>query len=167
MIPFARSAKWLTELFTPSVVPTTSFPDRYSRDVSLVQPYDGGGWGIPALADWSKNVTTPAGAGAEFEILRVAEQNIYRLLAIQCFLGAGAVPGIVFPVVTSPGGGSTVALDRTQTLVLNERMAWFPHTPIIGPDSVLQGFHSGGDVLTVIHWAVYGVEVPLGTSFTL
>lgn len=46
MTQFSRRARWLNTLFPQSVAPASADPAVRSDDVSLVQSYDGGGWGI-------------------------------------------------------------------------------------------------------------------------
>ena len=167
MIPFARNAKWLTHLFTPSVTPTTRFPDRYSREVSLVAPYDGGGWGIPSLEQWATPVNSVAAATADTTILTVPDDSYYRLLSMTAVLTAGAVPAQTQGVVNVPFANATLVITDEVTLVASLRKGLRPITPIIGPGSVIQGSHNSGDVATVIAWSIYGILVPLGTSFTI
>ena len=55
MTQFSRRARWLNALFPQSVAPANPDPALRSDDVSLVQTYDGGGWGIvePSFpAEW-------------------------------------------------------------------------------------------------------------------
>lgn len=46
MTQFSRRARWLDALFPQSVAPANPDPATRSDDVSLVQSYDGGGWGL-------------------------------------------------------------------------------------------------------------------------
>jgi len=163
MPQFARRARWLAELFTPSVAPTTSYPDRYSKDVSLTQPYDGGGWGLTDPGQFTTGVTSATSAAANTELILTAADEIFRVLAVSCILTAGVSPTVALsirsPTAVNVGCALPVAITagfQQPLLLLN--------LSVLPPETSLRGVHSGGDAATIVDWFVYGLRLPLGAS---
>jgi len=163
---FARRAKWLTQLFTPSVTPPTHFPSSYSEDVSLISPYDGGGWGIPEPGEWGIAVSAVVQATSQTIILTVGEENIYRLLGLSAFVSAGVAP-VASLMVVPLGAAQSIYLSERVTLDANLQAINVYNTRIFGPGAQIIGQHRAGDAATAVHWRMYGVELPLGASPTV
>jgi len=164
MSGFTRAAPWLRQLFTPSKTAQPN-PDRLSDDVSLVQPYDGGGWPLPPGGEWALQVVTAAGAAADSVLVSVNANEIARILAVSFGRNAGVHPTLAVDVLVQQTftvglSAHVVSTTAIQTLLPIS-------TPIIGPGHVLRGRHFGGDAATVIDWEVYFVRAPLGTVFSL
>jgi len=109
---FSRRARWLAQLFTPSVTPNLVNPTSLSDDVSLVQQYDGGGIGMaeatfPPQRDADVDATpeiitepevgtreyiTRAGITVNTELAVLASGLYARILGVTCMLDASASP---------------------------------------------------------------------------
>lgn len=161
---FARISPWLRQLYTPSEgIPPD--PTKLSTDVSLVAPYDGGGFPIPNPSTWLVSLITPASAAAVNTILTVGADEIFRLMSMSCRTAAGADATCRPTVeVVAP---QRVALHRGLTSDANPQGFDGLLGTIVGPGHLVQGLHTGGDVLTQIDWIVYGIRAPLGTCFTI
>jgi len=160
---FTRPAPWLRQFFTPS---QTEFkePSTLSNDVSIIQPYDGGGFPLFSKGEWNVNVTTAAGAAQSVTLLTVGEDNIARILAIGCGRGAGATFEARAQVTTQ--AGNPIGCTNIVTIpVSGEQRGLEVYTPVLGPGHVLVGRHEQGDSLSVSDWNLYYVEVPLGAVF--
>jgi len=163
MSKFVRPSAWLRQLFTASRTEHVA-PSTVSNDVSLVQPFDGSGWGLPDAGSWFLSVVSAAGAKVETELLVVPANTIVRLLAISASRGAGAAFNAQAQV--KPQGGSPtpftsfVAVPNT-----GDRRALQVYCPILGPGSILQGAHEGGDASSTCGFNVYYCQAPIGTVF--
>ncbi len=166
MTRFSRRAGWLTQLFTPSVVPTTRFPDRVSEDVSLVAPYDGGGWGIPDPSEFMTRVLSATIAAGNTTLRTNLDTDIMRILAISASLAAGAPPAVTAQVLVPGAGFSCVISDN---LVINANAQVLPglRCPIVCPTGVLEVRHTGGDAATIVEYILYAATLPLGVSPTI
>lgn len=163
---FARRAGWLTELFTPSVTPPTRFPDQYSNDVSLIQPYDGGGWGMINSEAYITQAANVAGASGTLTIKDIAPENIFRFLSAAVILTAGVAPSVVLEIFTIDGSRS----QSISSLVTPNGARWTTFDlipPIIGPNHRIRAPWAGGDAATVITVSLFGPEIPLGVSPTI
>jgi len=163
---FARSAKWLTHIFTPSVTPPSRYPDRFTDDVSLVQPYDGGGWGFAPPESWILVHTSAVIAGATETILTVGAEEIFRLIAASAVLEAGVAPTVVL-LVQAPDAANQVGISNVITPNTAQNIAFSTLIPILGPTHRLQVNWDGGDAATQIRIRVYGCRLPLGVSPTI
>lgn len=161
MSEFVRPAPWLERLFTASRTEHLH-PNSVDPVVSLVQPYDGSGWGISAPGQWViSQVSEVAQAARSQDIETVPEDQVCRILAASVGLTAGVAPQCNLQVV---GTGTVVSLGGFVTAT-NENPVLPVNTPIIGPGHIIRGRHSGGDAATVVTWYLYRVFAPLGTVF--
>jgi len=163
MIGFARNAPWLRNLFTPSEVPSR-YPGTYSPEVNLVQPYDGGGFPLPAVGSWSVAATNAAAAAATISLLVVGAEDLVRLLAVSFFASAGVLPTAHARVVGPVGEAVGISENQIAT-VTGEHTALQVYTPIIPAGHTLQLRYYGGDVLTVVVARAFVATVPRGTVF--
>lgn len=172
---FSRRAKWLNTIFPASVLPQTTDPDRVSDDVSLVQPYDGSGWGIPDLNDWAVRTAIQSAAPTGFVELRaVTPEQVFRLLHLDFTLlvDAGPAPSLklVATVIDAEGSGdqvlvANVLLKSGSGINPGESLSFRNVVPIVGPGCTLriEWFQNvSGTTFTFGH---YGALVPVGTVF--
>ena len=163
MSQFVRRARWLQELFTPSVTPTSRFPGRVSEDVSLVALYDASGWGIPDPEQLITTVTsTPAGATQTTTLLTIGTAEIFRLLGVSVTLSAGNAPtNSVFQLRSI--GTATVCVVSGHLTPTGSLLGQVISTPVLPPGSILQGTFSGGNASTVLIYRLAGLRLPVGT----
>lgn len=164
MSQFVRPAAWLRRLFLQSRTKHIN-PSRVSNEVSLVQAYDGGGWGMVPGTDWGVTVDSAVAAAGSTSILTVGEDEIFRLLGICVSLLAAAAPTLAIARVQIAVSNEAIAVSETLVTVDTELRA-LPgiSTPILPPRSILTGKHSGGDATTKVQWAVLGLRLPLGSA---
>lgn len=168
MSQFSRRARWLNFLFPASVAPTVTDPALRSDDVSLVQPYDGSGWGIPPLGDWFLGpFLSPTGGAADTELVAVAADEVFRLFAVSVFtvatLVADAAP--IASQVQGAGGVQIAPNQQSPGLAFGSNVYQFPGGMILPPGSFLRGGHFNGNGTTILSWSVYGCRAPSGTVF--
>jgi len=164
MSGFVRPADWLRQLFTSSQTGPVN-PTSVSDDVSLVQPYDGGGYPLFNPEQWALEVTTtPAAAAATTSLFTCPDTSICRVLAMAAVKTAGVAPDVHFRVETAV---ISLAISVSQTLPAVEQIGFAPTCPIIGPGHKITGRHFGGDGSTIVVYRLYLVVVPLGTVFTV
>jgi len=164
---FSRRATWLTNFFTASQAPASpSFPDSYSRDVSLTQPYDGGGWGLQEPNGWGTSVNPAVAASGTQTVVSTNATEIFRILALAAENLAGVNPNAWWNI-TLPNAMS-FPITFLESIGSGKVAYWGgTHPPIMGPSMNLEGFWSGGDGATNIRFWVLGVKVPIGTVFPL
>lgn len=160
---FARRAIWLTNLFTPSERPTTRFPDSYGDDVSLVQPYDGGGVPIPAREGTIFQVDSVVGTDSITNVLTTGPDQVARIYSIQGSLQAGANCTIVG--ILGNESGNFVGITPRFTTVDTNKSPLEVFATVIPPNHTISGELFGGDVLTKVRWRVLALVVPSGTVF--
>lgn len=163
MSRFTRSASWLRFLFTPSHTPQPG-PVEVSDDVSLNQPYDGGGYPLFPSGQWRAEGAAAAGASRLQTLITVEANQICRVLAVSCNLTAGVAPDCVVVVQAS---GNDIVLSETAQNVGADFVGLDMHCPIVGPGHLVRGRHDNGDAATVIQWQIYYCLVPIGTVFYL
>lgn len=162
MSNFSRSASWIRQLFTPSSTGWRE-PNLLSNDVSLNQPYDGGGYPLPDFADMVGSVGGATAALGTVTLFTVGPNEICRILCVGIELQAGVAPLVLFNVV-----GPNFAVPASPSAVsgavgVDEGIELF--TPIIPPGHSLQGQWSGGDAATKVGFRWIKVTAPLGTVF--
>lgn len=173
MSQFSRRARWLDILFPQSVAPRTADPGRLSDDVSLVQPYDGGGFGLGAAddPDWWHFVISATQASDDFVVFTVETGFIFRwMLADASVIAGGAVAGrFVIQAQAVPGGGSGVIDVQTRDSVSASGLAVVNTQvpPIVGPFSEIRYVYDSGDAATRVLARIYGVLAPIGTNFNV
>lgn len=165
MPSFVRPAAWLRQLFTQSRTEHSN-PSRVSAEVSLIQPYDGSGWGIEDPQQWAYSVNTgvSAGAAGTATLVTVGENEIFRLLSLAGENLAGTDPGGWWNQVIN---AEQYALT-TRIVMNNGNTAYwagerFP--PVLGPGHILQFEWTGGNASTQPRLFIVGIRAPLGTVF--
>ena len=172
MSQFSRQATWLRRLFPASVLPTVADPGSVSDDVSLVQPYDGSGWGFPSPSDWCRPTISAVGATG-FTLNRVVgPDEVFRILAahVIIFLGGGSPTFVGVNVIDNEGTGDQVFISEILDLAGLGSNVVYPirvYAPIVGPNCHLRLDYLGGDAATAMTLAVYGALAPIGTSFNV
>jgi len=164
---FSRRARWLNRLFPASVAPTTTDPAIRSDDVSLVQPYDGSGWGVPNLEDWFFGpFLSPVGITGDTELVAVPEDSVFRVFSISAFTVIAAVAQVQPVVSQLQGVGGVNLYDQLATRTVVAGPTTFASRAIVlAPGSFLRGSHFLGNGTTQLSWSVYGCMVPTGTVF--
>jgi len=163
MSGFVRPADWLRQLFTSSQTGPVN-PTSVSDDVSLVQPYDGGGYPLFDPGEWAKQVTSATTAASTTALFTVPETSICRILAASAVNTAGVAPDVHFRVATAT---ASLAISLSKTLPAVEQEGFEITCPIVGPGHQITGRHFGGDGSTIVIYRLYLVVVPLGTVFTV
>jgi len=162
MSGFVRPANWLRHLFTSSQTGPVN-PTEVSDDVSLIQPYDGGGYPLFDPGEWAKDSTSATGAAKTTALFSVPDDKIARILSASIVHTAGVAPDVYFRVET-PQFSMGISENLT-ALADAEDQGFQIHSPIIGPGHNLVGRHFGGDGSTVIIFRLYLCVVPIGTVF--
>jgi len=165
---FSRRARWLNQLFTASRAPQSQDPNSVSDDVSLVQPYDGSGWGIMDPGQTIVNVQSPLGAVGLTQISAVGRRTIARLLGVGVFHAAGALPTDVKLYLLGQDNNFSVAIGRLYdkpmlTTPMRNPMQF--QSPMMPPGTILQGHHTGGDAATLVQYTALIMQAPVGTVF--
>jgi len=83
---------------------------------------------------------------------------------MSAFLTAGVAPTCT-PFIRTPTNNSVAIAPVSPALNLSIYTNLQTRSPVLGPGHEILGFHIGGDVLTVVRWAIYYVEAPIGTVF--
>ncbi len=162
MTSFVRPAAWLRQLFIQSRTEHVN-PSRVSDDVSLVQPYDGSGWGIPDPANWAREATSGVGISATTTIYTVPVNRVARILAVGVHWVAGATFNSHLRVQS---GTDIIAVSNDVTVpITGENIGYDVRTPVMGPGHVLSARHTGGDASSQAVYSLYYVECPIGTVF--
>lgn len=165
MSRFSRPASYLRQLFTPS---SAGFQDPgvLSSDVSLIQPYDGGGWPMESSRSWVRTVTTAAIAAGAITLLVNDRETIARILAISFAVTAGVIPEVHADIIDDV---SSVSISDHMVIAAvgaaDEGLRL--NCPILGPGHTLRGRWFGGDAATVVNFRAYLVQAPIGTVFYL
>lgn len=163
MTNFARPAGWLRELFTASRTEFSN-PNVLSSDVSLVQPYDGGGYAVEHTM-WYHTASSVAGISATTNIgPPIPANSIGRILACGILRTVTNNPSIANLLVLPPGGAE-VAISRSHNAVTGNVSGLDGICPIVGPGYQIRGYHGGGSASTEVDWRILLCVVPLGTVF--
>lgn len=159
-------------LFPASHLPATTDPDRLSEDVSLVQQYDGSGWGFPEdPTNWNTVVLSAAGVDVDTVLVTVPRGFVYRLFAAHVFTLI-APPPVSQLLVGTIGASQTFVALTNRLLVpgvglgnISFSLHGLNRPIVIGPGMELQGSHFSGGAATVLSYSTYGCLAPLGTVF--
>lgn len=166
MSQFSRRARWLTSLFPASVIPTTSDPDRVSNDVSLVQPYDGGGVGFQEPANFSRRFAIPIGVSNSIDMIVNDEETIFRVYALDLVQLAGEDANVFVRITSGSGDSVFVAFHDITTVAVKPRpFQVVTDFRILGPGQTLAADTTFGGAASQFTIGVYGVSAPLGTVF--
>lgn len=166
MSQFSRRARWLNFLFPASVAPQLTDPGTVSEDVSLTQPYDGGGFSL-ADVDWFHFITGPAGAIGSFVVFTIPPGFMFRWMAADGQTLAGVTPQGLFRITATSGGPSSGEIRATDQVVIPTGGIIMPLREIrmVPPSSNINFFYNGGDAATIVIARIYGALVPVGTVF--
>lgn len=164
---FSRPAAWLRQLFTYSGAGGARDPNSLSNDVSLVQPYDGSGWGFHPPAETIFQYDSSVGATTDTVIFTVPATMVRRVLALSFDLLAGAAPAAVYLFASIPAvAGQNVQITQSlQTLISGRVESPDHHSPIILPGIEVHILVSTGNASTQVRCNMMAVEAPLGTVF--
>ena len=173
MSQFSRRARWLNFIFPASVQPQSQDPGSFSDDVSLVQPYDGGGHGFGDINDMC--VRSPILDGITgFQVLRaVSDEQVFRLYSVDVALLAG-VANTLFRISMIDNNGTGDQCTMANELTANsaglnpaESEMFDIKTPIIPRGCIMRVewfFGAVGTTFTIGH---VGTLAPLGTVFSV
>lgn len=175
MSQFSRRAKWLNAIFPASVAPQIQGPGELSEDVSLVQPYDGGGYGlsIPGLTVTNTRSPLLTTAPTGFHIFfTTRDDEIFRFLSadIVQIVDGGPAPSFELFMTTIDGSLNQVLcadpfVQGGSGLNVGEFARIPNQQPIIGPGQQLRVdwvLNVAGTQYTV---GISGYLAPLGTVF--
>ena len=169
MSQFSRRARWLNVLFPSSVAPRAQDPGRFSDDVSLIQPYDGGGFGLSAAddGDWWHFALSAVGAADDFVIFTVPDGFIFRWMAGDASTVAGNNPNGNFAVqaITPPFSGAIAA--SVNVIISGTVVSRQIEIPIVGPFSEIRFEYANGNAATQILARIYGALAPVGSNFNV
>lgn len=166
MTQFSRAAPWLRSLFIESSSPTVKNPATRSDDVSLVQPYDGGGWPLAGRdsSAWAVTFTTNVGVTGVNTDFTLLKNEIMRILAIGIVTASGAIANSQVRVQIA-GVGTVISISDDKKSHLTEEQPLVPIAPLVGPESRLIFRHYAGSAATSIKFNLLVVRVPIGTVF--
>lgn len=165
---FSRRARWLNALFPASVTPTITDPASRSDDVSLVQPYDGGGYPIPPVTNWFTEVTSAVAAGTQLLLLTVGDDQLFRILGCGIQRLAGNNYTRAFLQVRVPNATFLVQVSNDIGVVDNiEQGIHQLVMPICPAGSQIFMFADGGNASSQFTATLLGVSVPVGTVFSI
>jgi len=186
---FSRRARWLQDLFTPSVAPHGADPSVVSDDVSLVTQYDGGGIGFskpsfPAQRDGDavgvgvplliespevaiRSYLTGSGINVSTDLYVMPTGLYARFLLISTNLNDGITPTknwFTLDVPTgTPGGGFQANLTNIDILSTSQVTARGLLCSILPPGMMLKFHHRTGDIDTQIRIGVIWIVAPVGS----
>jgi len=167
---FSRRARWLNIFFPQSVAPASRDPGRLSDDVSLVQQYDGGGYGFAAEVEEEFIDVTQAVAGASgaYLLLQIPDDEILKILGCDSITQGGNAPtDAQITVQPTTPGGQPVSISQSEGLsaIGAQFTSWTFHAGVYGPDLDVQFRFSGGNAGTITRTKMYFKRAPLGTVF--
>ena len=166
MSQFSKRAPWLNLLFPQSVAPQVRDPSVVSDDVSLIQPYDGGGYALGSEIPWHRFlISGPGPAAGVGNIFFVPEGELFRFLAADITLVGGVAGSAAIAVgqVSPATPGETKVTD--QIIPVGDARSMTVKTPIVAPLSNITVQWTNGDAATSYLVRIYGISVPLGTVF--
>lgn len=169
MSQFSRRSRWLNALFPASVAPQSSDPGSVSDDVSLVQPYDGSGWPIPARNTWITQILSVAGVNTSTVLLLVPPGFVYRLFAASVFnavLPTGGAQLVLRDLISVPNVAVALAAEQATGGPTHGNVHFELNTAIVVPEGLTitgEGLTQGAG--SVLSWSIYGALCPAGTVF--
>lgn len=188
MSQFSRRARWLNQIFVPSVAPTTADPSVVSDDVSLVQTYDGGaigianpsfplirdgaaaGAGVPLLIE-SPEVAiraylSPVGININGDMFSLPTGLYARILAFNTNLNAGLSPTAQWETVNvptgTPGGGFQVNITKRKVVTVSIAESRGLMFNLLPPGMMLKSHHTNGDASTQLRHQMLWIVAPVG-----
>jgi len=164
MSQFSRPADWLRQLFTPSRSGWQS-PGQVSPEVSLVQPYDGGGYPLQWSGQMVNTFTLAAAAAGQATLLTNSNEQITRILAVGVNITAGVLPDLIVRIF-EPTANVTVPISAIVTApILNNIFALQLFSPILPQGFQLSLRWFGGDAATVVQVNTAFCRTPIGSVF--
>jgi len=139
-------------------------PGVIAPEVSLVQPYDGGGVPLGDPSQSVRNVTSATVAAADTELLVTDESQCARLYTLSCFLSAGVAPSAI-GLFFHTSAGAAGAMTKLITVPAANYEALPSLVTMCPPGHTIQGRHFGGDAATIVVWQLVCTVAPLGTVF--
>ena len=164
---FARGASWLFQLFTASDSQPRKSPSSFSNDVSLTQPYDGGGIPLANVDGMLDQRDSAVGVTWQDSLFSSGPGEIIRVYAVSALVIASTSPDanlFVYNPVTlkrSIVGSTIVGLSTTMGEPFN--LAGGPL--LMAPGLELRGEYKGGGAATQVRFYWYIARAPLGTVF--
>lgn len=170
MSQFSRRARWLNVLFPQSKAPVVTDPFRRSDEVSLVQPYDGGGFGFPNSPAGFFFHATGGTASGTLAMVNTTEEQVFLILAghiFQTVAPNNPTASLNIRDVTSTPNRAVNIGDQGLIPGLNLGNFTFGlnRAVVMGPEMRLTVDWFGGAAGTLVDTTVYGVLAPLGTVF--
>ncbi len=163
MSRFARPSDWLRQLFIPSRTGWQP-PSVVAEEVSLVQPYDGGGFAIWPVGQWILEETQAAAAAGNASVLLNTNEEFTRILALAVHISAGVLAE-VFWAIQGPTATNVVMTERRTLAVVGQAEAFTQTTPILPPGHDLRIAWNTGDAATVVVARAIICTVPIGSVF--
>jgi len=165
MSQFSRSSDWLRTFFTPSRTGWQP-PGRVSDEVSLVQPYDGGGYPTFPPGAWIATTTPAVGATQTANMVVLDDQTVGRIMCLGFSFIAGVRPSLIGRIL---GPVANLACPITETKVSAEPVgqveALQHFCPILPPGHTLEIRWYGGDAATQLILRAVVCEARIGTVF--
>jgi len=185
---FSRRARWLQDIFTPSVAPHQQDPSVVSDDVSLVQQYDGGGIGVvepsfPAQRDGEavgagvplliespevsiRSYLTAKGININSDMYSLPTGLYARFLLLSTNLNDGTSPSTqnfsINQPTGTPGGGFQANMTHIETVIGNLVTARGLMCNILPPGMMIKAHHTGGNASTQIRVGIVWIVAPVG-----
>lgn len=163
MSTFSRPSDWLRQFFTPSRFGWNP-PSQVSDEVSLTQPYDGGGYPVAPANQWFYEDSPAVGAAGNSTLVTMGEDEYGRILACHVAVTAGVLPTV--QIECDLAGAQLVTLSETITpAVLSDRYGIEVYCPILPPSRSLIFRWDNGDAATACNFRALVAVVPIGTVF--
>lgn len=186
MSQFSRRARWLQQIFTPSVVPTVTDPTIVSDDVSLVQQYDGGALGIaepsfPAERDGDadpdplvilgpevaiRDYVSKTGINTVSDMYQMPSGLYARIFAMTTILVAGSSPAQWFVSMQAPTGSGvsnhSILVTPNYNAISGSRIPRAMTTTILPPGMQLNMHVVTGNASTQVRLSILWIVAPIG-----
>ena len=146
-------------------------PGSVSDDVSLVQPYDAGGYGFPKTDFFH---LFPAQAAGNVDVMETGPDEVIRVLAISAHNLVDPKPRPFLLWISRTGSlnsgsfgiyGNGVFYEVGSNLLSNDPTLYTHHMPVLPPNTRIQFSYTSGSVLTVVGVAALFIRAPIGTVF--
>jgi len=141
-----------------------------SDDVSLVQPYDGGGFGFQPVSGWAVRTPVLTGVTGFHQFFQLEDDEIFRVLAMDLVNVLGPGGTVVVPSIIDNLDQAFIATPlqlNVGFLGVGGFESFRNLAPIVGPGCQLRVDWVNGAVGTDFTVGVYGARAPLGTAFTI
>lgn len=151
------------------MAPQVRDPGEISDDVSLVQPYDGGGYGFAAdSTPMVRNQLSTVGVTGFVELVTTGPDQIFRILAVSAIPFVGDATRLRLNIIETPPARQAFISNQVIILAATAEIFIFDSiVPIMGPNSALRIDWENGQPTFQFNTTTYGVLAPLGTAFTV